>query len=414
MVEFNQEFNVFQKALKIDDPWYVIDYELNQNEQILNVYLDFKRGATFTCPHCGDSHAKVHDIVDDNRTWRHLNFWQYTTYLHARHPRVKCELCGKIRTVLVEWSRQSSGFTWFFEAEVMELMKEMPVAAVARKVGEHDTRLWRVFHYYVDRAMNQLDFSTTSRMAIDETSSRRGHEYVTLFVDIDTKTVMFATEGKGSHGLRTFSDFLQEKEINPENIKEICSDMSPAFIKGVEDEFPNAHITFDKFHVMKLVNEALDQVRRQEQNEQPGLKKTRFLWLKNQKNLTAEQHESVLKLKDTNLKTARAYRIKLSLQNMWTKSNLFAPFYFNEWYNWAIRSQLEPIIKVAQTIKKHEKGILRWFESKMTNGLLEGINSLVQAAKRKARGYRTTKNFIAMIYAIANKLRIRVEPYRLG
>jgi transposase len=413
MRDFNEEYTVFQKALKIEDPWYVIDYELNQKDQILDVYLDFKRGATFACPHCGGSHTKVHDIVDDDRTWRHLNFWQYTTYLHARHPRVKCDQCGKIRTVIVDWSRQSSGFTWFFEAEVMELMKEMPVAAVARKVGEHDTRLWRVFHYYVDRAMNQMDFSRTSRMAIDETSSRRGHEYVTLFVDIDTKTVMFATEGKGSQVLKDFSIFLQEKEINPENITEVCSDMSPAFIKGVESEFPKAHITFDKFHVMKLVNEALDQVRRQEQMEQPALKKTRFLWLKNQKNLNSEQHETVLKLKNTNLKTARAYRIKLSLQDMWTKSNLFASFYFNEWYNWAVRSQLEPIVKVAKTLRKHEKGILRWFESKMTNGLLEGINSLVQAAKRKARGYRTTKNFIAMIYATANKLNIRVEPHRL-
>lgn len=166
MIEFNQEFSVFQSALKIEDIWYVTDFELNQKDQILDVYLDFKRGANFTCPNCGDTHTKVHDVVDDDRTWRHLNFWQYTTYLHARHPRVKCEQCGKIRTVIVDWSRQSSGFTWFFEAEVMELMKEMPVAAVARKVGEHDTRLWRVFHYYVERVMNQMDFSKTSRMAI--------------------------------------------------------------------------------------------------------------------------------------------------------------------------------------------------------------------------------------------------------
>ena len=285
MVEFNQEFSVFQNALKIEDPWYVIDYELNQKDQILDVYLDFKRGATFACPHCGGAHAKVHDIVDADRTWRHLNFWQYTTYLHARHPRVKCDLCGKIRTVIVDWSRQSSGFTWFFEAEVIELMKEMPVAAVARKVGEHDTRLWRVFHYYVDRAMNQMDFSKTSRMAIDETSSRRGHEYVTLFVDIDTKTVMFVTEGKGSQVLKAFSGFLKEKEINPENISEVCSDMSPAFIKGVESEFPKAHITFDKFHVMKLVNEALDHVRRQEQMEQPALKKNTFLMVEESEKL---------------------------------------------------------------------------------------------------------------------------------
>ncbi|WP_062350066.1 ISL3 family transposase [Bacillus kwashiorkori] len=414
MRDFNQEYSVFQKALGIEDPWYVIDYELNQNDYILDIYLDFRRGSEFVCTHCGHPQAKVHDIVNDDRTWRHLNFWQYQTILHARLPRTKCNLCNKIRTIHVEWSRPGAGFTWFFESELMQLMKEMPVATVARKVGEHDTRLWRVFHYYVDKAMKELDFSNVKRIAIDETSSRRGHEYVTLFVDMDTKLVLFATEGKDANVLKKFSSFLKDHNVEPNNIKEVCSDMSPAFKKGVETEFPEAHITFDKFHVMKLMNEALDQVRRNEQIEQPGLKKTRYLWLKNHKNLNTEQQEKILKLKDTNLKTARAYRLKLSLQEMWTKTERFATLHFNEWYQWATRSQLEPIIKVAQTLKKHEQGILRWFVSKMTNGLLEGINSLVQAAKRKARGYRTTKNFIAMIYATANKLLISVEPHKLG
>ncbi len=104
------------------------------------------------------------------------------------------------------------------------------------------------------------------------------------------------------------------------------------------------------------------------------------------------------------LATGRAYRMKLSLQNMFTRSSIISEMYFDEWYNWAIRSQLEPMIKLAQSFKKHKNGILKWFKTKMTNGLLEGINSLVQAAKRKARGYRTPENFIAMIYATVNKL----------
>ncbi|KYC71347.1 hypothetical protein B4099_1244 [Heyndrickxia coagulans] len=221
---------------------------------------------------------------------------------------------------------------------------------------------------------------------------------------------MFATEGKDASVVKEFKSFLEDGGINPENIEEVCSDMSPAFKKGVEKEFPKAHITFDKFHVMKLVNEALDQVRRSEQRDEPALKRTRYLWLKNQENLKKDQQEHILKLKDTHLKTARAYRLKLSIQDLWKKSRSLAPIYFQEWYHWAVRSQLEPMKKAAQTLKKHEKGILRWFVSKMTNGLLEGINSLVQAAKRKARGYRTTKNFIAMIYATVNKLIIQVGP----
>lgn len=410
MQNFEHEYNIFQKALNIKAPWYVIDYELLQKEKILNIYLDFKRGAKFVCPHCGQPNASVHDIVNDDRSWRHLDFWQFKTYLHARIPRIHCGVCDKIRTVHVDWSRPKAGFTWMFEAEVMQLMKEMPVAAVARKVDEHDTRLWRIFHYYVDKAMKQLDMTHVKRIAIDETSSRRGHEYVTTFVDTDTKRVLFATEGKDASVVKEFKSFLEDGGINPENIEEVCSDMSPAFKKGVEKEFPKAHITFDKFHVMKLVNEALDQVRRSEQRDEPALKRTRYLWLKNQENLKKDQQEHILKLKDTHLKTAKAYRLKLSIQDLWKKSRSLAPIYFQEWYHWAVRSQLEPMKKAAQTLKKHEKGILRWFVSKMTNGLLEGINSLVQAAKRKARGYRTTKNFIAMIYATVNKLIIQVGP----
>ncbi|WNF36608.1 ISL3 family transposase [Bacillaceae bacterium IKA-2] len=295
MKDFEQEYSVFQKALNIEEPWYVIGYQLDQSEHQLHIYLDFKQGAQFICPHCGSFHTKVHDLLKEERTWRHMDFWQYQTIIHAKLPRVKCDLCGKTRTVLVSWSRPRAGFTWFFESELMQLMKEMPVKAVARKVNEHDTRLWRIFHYYVERAMDSLDFSNVKRIAIDETSARKGHDYVTLFVDMDTKRVLFATEGKDSSVLQTFKEFLKEKGINPENIQEVCSDMSPAFIKGVGEHFPKASITFDKFHVMKLINEALDQVRRGEQQEDPVLKKTRYIWLKNEQNLT-EKHFLILKI----------------------------------------------------------------------------------------------------------------------
>ncbi len=291
-----------------------------------------------------------------------------------------------------------------FEHHVLSLMVEMPVSAVARKVGEHDTRLWRVFKYYVDKAVEKIDVSQLKRVAMDETSRTRGHKYVTLFVDVDTKQVIFVTTGKGSDVLQEFCQFLDSKGIPRSQITDFCSDMSPSFISGIEENFPEASITFDKFHVMKMVNEALDKVRRQEQASQPALKYSRYVWLKNQENLTKKQRNQYAKLKDMDLATGRAYRMKLSLQNMFTRSSIISEMYFDEWYNWAIRSQLEPMIKLAQSFKKHKNGILKWFKTKMTNGLLEGINSLVQAAKRKARGYRTPENFIAMIYATVNKL----------
>ncbi|MDF2652020.1 MAG: family transposase [Paenibacillus sp.] len=401
-----QELNMYQVALGIEEPWYVSYRDLDMETLTLHVGLNFRRGAEFACPNCGKS-CKVFDVVDEDRMWRHLNFWQYQTVLHARLPRVKCGACGKVLTVIVDWARPQAGLTWRFESYVMELMKEMPVAAVAREVNEHDTRLWRVLRYYVDRAMAKMDMTHVKRIAIDETSSRRGHQYITLFVDVDTKKLLFATEGKGADGLLTFRSFLSERNVDAGQIEEFCCDMSAAFISGIEQHFPKASITFDKFHVMKMVNESVDQVRREEQKEVDELKKSRYVWLKNEDNLTPSQKEKLVKLKDMNLLTGRAYRIKLALQEMYPA--LLADLYFSSWYRWAVRSQINPMVEVAKSLKRHEEGILRWFRTKMTNGLLEGLNSLVQATKRKARGFRTVDNFIAMAYVTVNKLKITVQ-----
>ncbi|WP_379217882.1 ISL3 family transposase [Paenibacillus sp. GCM10012303] len=255
--------------------------------------------------------------------------------------------------------------------------------------------------------MAKMDMTHVKRIAIDETSSRRGHQYITLFVDVDTKKLLFATEGKGADGLLTFRSFLSERNVDAGQIEEFCCDMSAAFISGIEQHFPKASITFDKFHVMKMVNESVDQVRREEQKEVDELKKSRYVWLKNEDNLTPSQKEKLVKLKDMNLLTGRAYRIKLALQEMYPA--LLADLYFSSWYRWAVRSQINPMVEVAKSLKRHEEGILRWFRTKMTNGLLEGLNSLVQATKRKARGFRTVDNFIAMAYVTVNKLKITVQ-----
>lgn len=409
MENFQEDYNVFESALEIPEPWYVFHQELVKEEKTLHIYLEYRKGAEFSCPHCGSPGCKVHDIQDQDRTWRHLDFWQYQTILHARMPRVKCESCGKIRTVVIDWARPGAGFSLLFDYHVLSLMVDMPVAAVARKVGEHDTRLWRVFKHYVDKAVENIDVSKVKNVAMDETSRTRGHKYVTLFVDTDTKRVIFVTVGKGADTLDRFCQFLDSKGVVRSQIKEFCCDMSPSFISGIGDYFPEASITFDKFHVMKMVNEALDKVRRQEQATQPELKDSRYVWLKNQENLTEKQKDKYDKLKDLDLATGRAYRMKLSLQKMFTKSAGISELYFDEWYTWAIRSQLEPMISLAKSLKKHKGGILRWFKTKLTNGLLEGINSLVQAAKRKARGYRSLDNFIAMVYATVNKMDLIME-----
>ena len=182
--------------------------------------------------------------------------------------------------------------------------------------------------------------------------------------------------------------------------------MSPAFISGVEKHFPEAQLTFDKFHVLKIINEAVDEVRRQEQQSRPELKRTRYIWLKNPENLKENQATTLetLQVKKLNLKTARAYHIRLNFQEFWNQPLQEAETFLRRWYFWATHSRLEPMKEAAYTIKRHWDGILRWFTSRINNGILEGINSLIQAVKARARGYRTVKNLITMIYLIGGKL----------
>jgi len=203
---------------------------------------------------------------------------------------------------------------------------------------------------------------------------------------------------------------LEAHQGDPSCIQEVCCDMSPAFISGVEKHFPEAHLTFDKFHVLKILNEAVDEVRRQEQQSRPELKRTRYIWLKNPENLKENQATTleILQVKKLNLKTARAYHIRLNFQEFWNQPLQEAETFLKRWYFWATHSRLEPMKEAAYTMKRHWDGILRWFTSRINNGILEGINSLIQAAKAKARGYRTMKNLITMIYLIGGKLEFRL------
>ena len=402
-----RDTDLFQLALGLIPPWQVVSCAFDLDNRRLDIEIDFPRGSIFSCPSCGREGCSAYDT--ERRTWRHLNFFQHEAYLTTRVPRVRCGKCG-IKTVEVPWARSGSGFTLLFEALIMLMAKAMPVKSIADIVKEHDTRLWRVLDHYVDASRQEADFSAVTVMGVDETSSKRGHNYVSLFVDLKAPRVLFVTEGKDASTLERFKTDLEVHQGDPSHIQEICCDMSPAFIKGVEKHFPEAHLTFDKFHVLKILNEAVDEVRRQEQQIRPELKGTRYLWLKNPENLKANQTETLeaLALKKLNLKTSRAYHIRMNFQEFWNQPVHAAEAFLKKWYFWATHSRLEPIKEAAYTMKRHWDGILRWFTSKINNGILEGINSLIQAAKARARGYRTTKNLITMIYLIGGKLQFHL------
>lgn len=396
--------SLFSKALKLESPWEITRVEFQKRDERIQISIDFPRGSVFQCPKC-KKETKAYDT--EEKQWRHLNFFQYACYLVVRVPRTECKEDG-ILQIEVPWARNAADFTYLFESFAMILCREMPVNRVSQIIKVDDNKLWRMMNYYTEAARQLEDYSKVSKIGIDETSKSKGHDYVSLFVDLDDKKTIFVGEGKSSETISEFKkDFIDHKG-KPDDITDASIDMSPAFIKGVEENFPQAKITFDKFHIMKILNEAVDKVRKAEVKEQEILRGQKYLFLKNRDNLTETQRKK-LKLVESmsrlNLKTVKAYHIRENFQEIYQeKTQKGFERSLKKWYFWATHSRIEAIKEAAKTIKRHWSGVLRWYDSKINNGILEGLNSLVQAAKAKARGYKTFKNFKTIIYMLTGKL----------
>ena len=397
---------LFGMALGIVSPWEVTEVSFSKESNRLDISIDFQRGASFVCPVCG-ADAPAYDTTE--KTWQHLNFFQYEAYLHARVPRVNCpnEGCG-VKQIQVPWARAGSGFTLLFEALVMTMARDMPVNVMARLFSVTDTRLWRVINAYVEMARAKEDYSSVRRIGIDETSVKKGHDYVTFFFDLDNRKLLFSTEGKDNETVKDFIADFKKHGGDPEQITDAVIDMSKAFIKGVKEQLPNAVTTFDKFHLIKLMNEAMGKIRAEEAKQFPEfLKRSRYLFLKNPENLSAEEQER-LDIIVTNRcrKSVEAYTHKLILQNVYfAESRQEAETLLKQWHKKASKSAIGLIQRMAKTVKDHWNGILGYFDSELTTGFLEGINSLIQAAKARARGYRNPRNMISIAYLIAGKLK---------
>jgi len=401
-----RDTHLLQLALGVQSPWFVAASDFALDKKRLDIKLDFKAGARFECPECKASGCPVHDTVE--KTWRHLDFFQHQAFLTARTPRVDCTRCG-VHLVIVPWARPNSGFTLLFEGFAMALAMHMPIAVAAGFLKITDKRLWRVVFHYVGAAVARMDLSAVKRVCIDETAAKRGQDYITLVVDIDGRRVVFVADGRSADTVRQFADHLEDRDGDASRIKQACIDMSPAFISGVTENLTEAEITYDRFHVMKLIGDAVNDVRRAEVKARPELRGTRYVWIKNEPNLTAKQSAVLDTLSSTNLKTARAWRMRLAFQDIYAQPTRgWGELFFDKWIGWARRSRLEPMKAVARTMQKHREGILAWFESRISNGLIEGINSVVQAAKTKAHGYRNSETLKAVTYLVAGKLDLRL------
>ena len=289
----------------------------------------------------------------------------------------------------------------------MALAAQMPVRAVAELVGEHDMVMDDPPQPGVGEAREHQDLSGVSRVGVDETSFRRGQDYVTVFADLDASRAVFATPGRDGATYERFVEDLDAHGGEAGQVKQVCQDMSEAFLSGALEHLPEAEVTFDRYHVKAQLSKAVDLVRRAERREHHDLLKgTRYLWLRRPSSLSDRQRDWLDELLCQPLATAKAYELMLKFDAAYALDRDEAEPYLRAWCRAARDSGLGPIIDFAAMVEEYWLGIFEWFTSKVSNGLLEGLNSLIQAAKRRARGYRSTRNYIAMIYLTVGKLHL--------
>jgi transposase len=394
---------LFEAALGIAPPWYIngVDFDVATKSLTLNV--DFVAGSRFAVPEVEGAHP-AHDTV--TKRYRHLNFFQHECYLVVRVPRVRLP-DGGIRQVEPDWAGRLAGFTLLFEALIMSMCREMTFAAVSRLVGLSWYQVTAICKRYVDLGLQQADFSEVKRLAADETSKARGHDYITLVADADQHRVLFVTEGKDAETIRDFATDFAAHGGDPAAVESISIDMSPAFIKGVTHYLPSARITFDKFHVIAHANTAVEKTRRIEQRTDPSLKGLRWKLLRDRASLTVEARADLdaFVAQVATKRTARAWLYKEQLREIMERKQVnVVRTMLTQWATNVMRSKVEPMKMVAKMIRSHLDGIVAWTQTRQTNGFLEAINGLFQAAKRKARGYGNFSTIRAVVFLLAGKL----------
>lgn len=395
--------DLFTIALGLRAPWEVdeIRFEPEKGEIHFDLVCRAKR---LMCPCCGLEEQPIHDRL--KRTWQHLHFFEYLAFLHAELPRVNCGGCGKTTQVAVPWARPGSGFTLLMDALVLTLAKKLPVSEIAALFGVSAGRIWKALDTHVAAARAKESHTNVTRIGVDEKHVGRSLGYLTLFHDAAQRRVLFGTAGRNAQTFEAFKADLLAHGGQVEAIEAVSMDLSKAYQAGAAQVFPEAKQCFDAFHVSKLVHEALDTVRRVEVKGVSDLKGIRWGALKSPEDWTRKQIDDMHWLQRSGLKTARAWRMKERFKDIHRRASqgeAAEPLY-RRWISWARRSRLEPFKQLGKTLKAHLPGILAAYERGMSNAAAESINSQVQAAIVRARGFRNLRHLLNIIYLTTGKL----------
>jgi len=394
-----RDTDLYAQILGLRAPWYVNGVSLDRASSQVTVHVAAQEVQHF-CPRCGEPSPGY-----DKRLcrWRHLDTMQYHTILEAEVPRVECKTHG-VLLMAVPWADPDSGYTALFEALVIDWLQEATVEAVARMLKLSWGVVDRIMQRAVARGLSRREALYPVNISVDETSFQKHHEYVTVVTDQDTSRVLFVADNRSTESLSGFYATLDETQLA--GIRSVAMDMWPAYIGATQLALRDADlkISFDKFHVAKYLGDAVDKVRRGEHKKllrggDERLKGSKYQWLRNPHNMTRAQKQHFQALRDSTLKTARAWGLKQEAMSLWDySSRTWATKGWLQWLSWAQRCRLPPMQAVAKMIKRHLWGILNAIVLKSHNGHSESMNSRIQRIKRKACGFRNRGRFRNAIY----------------
>lgn len=396
--------DLYERLLGLKSPWRVADVELKLETREVHVYVEH-HDHVWRCPEC-EVECSLYDHQEE-RMWRHLDTMQYVTLLHAKPPRVRCEQHG-VKTVRLPWADPKSRFTLLFERFAIELLLATDVKAASQLLRLSWDQAWNIKSRAVTRGLARKKQVPPRYVGIDEKAFGGGHNnFMTVICDLEHARVEWMGDDRKAETAKAYFDQFTEEALNL--VEAVAMDMWRPFAKAVNEVLGGAEskIVYDRFHVMREITRALDETRKAEhrQLQRQGddtLKSTKYLWLRNQENLSDTSRKEFSGLRKASLKTARAWAIKELLRDLWSyRSARHARAFWKRWYNWASHSKLTHVIKAAQKLRKHEHRILNYFRHRITNSVAEALNGQIERAKRMAYGFRNRENFrIAVLFRL--------------
>jgi transposase len=402
--------NLLSVVLGLEDSsWHISDVDLNTKEETVYVTLRYATPLQFHCKKCASTEYKhIHD--HKTRTWRHKDLCEFMTVLKADVPRVSCAQCGCVSQVTIPWAQAFMRITHSLAQQILDACVVMSLSDVQKTYRISWYTLSHVLARAVASARQVKDISHVKVLGIDEVALHKGHVYLTLFYDLERSEVIWVGENRRCETVQQFVHFFGTENFHALNA--ICCDMWPPYLKAITMFGCRDKVVFDKFHIKKHLNDAVDKVRRQEhrtllEHGNGVLKHTKYLWLKNQENLSVCQQQTFKELKNSDLKAARAYALKELFNHFWdNRTTGWATQFFDKWYRTAIHSGLAPVKRVAYMLKKYWYGIINYINYPVTNARSEGINSKIRVYTKRAYGYKTATMLKNIIFLACGGLHI--------